>query len=221
MPLAALFRNERIESWGMTSVEWAELKASYRASGLVMSCGQAGIPKTSSLGTQFFAHAPGSDCQAHEGGPESPEHLATKAAVARAAREIGWEAVIEFPAADRSWIADVLVTNGERTIAIEAQRPSAHLKCRPRCPNNLSPRADRRATSPLRPRDYGAVPSGDNLFGNQKPDFFHISATPHLTSRGWYSVPDNLTYPYYRHVGRLEHSLSASGRRQSRREIYV
>ena len=73
----------------MTSVEWAELKASYRASGLVMSCGQAGIPKTSSLGTQFFAHAPGSDCQAHEGGPESPEHLATKAAVARAAREIG------------------------------------------------------------------------------------------------------------------------------------
>lgn len=121
MPLAALFQNERIESWGMTSVEWAELKASYRASGLVMSCGQAGIPKTSSLGTQFFAHAPGSDCQAHEGGPESPEHLATKAAVARAAREIGWEAVIEFPAADRSWIADVLVTNGERTIAIEAQ----------------------------------------------------------------------------------------------------
>src|SRR5690554_1968493 len=86
-----------------------------------MACGQAGVPKTSRLGTQFFAHKPSVDCQLHEGGPESAAHLATKAAVARAAREIGWEAVIEFPAADRSWIADVLVTNGERTIAIEAQ----------------------------------------------------------------------------------------------------
>jgi hypothetical protein len=121
MPLAALFREERLESWSMTPDEWAELKRSYRSTGLVMACGQEGIPKTSSLGTQFFAHKSGADCQLHEGGPESPEHLATKAAVAKAAREIGWEAVIEFPAADRSWIADVLVTNGVRTIAIEAQ----------------------------------------------------------------------------------------------------
>jgi len=121
MPLAALFQDERIESWSMTPDEWAELKRAYRSTGLVMACGQAGVPKTSSLGTQFFAHKSGSDCQLHEGGPESREHLATKAAVAQAAREIGWEAVIEFAAADRSWIADVLVSNGTRMIAIEAQ----------------------------------------------------------------------------------------------------
>ncbi|MHA6694651.1 competence protein CoiA [Homoserinimonas sp. A520] len=121
MPLSALFRDERIESWSMTADEWVQLKRDYRTSGLVMTCGHDGIPKTSRLGTQFFAHKSGVDCQLHEGGPESPEHLATKAAVARAAREIGWEAIIEFPAADRSWIADVLVSNGERMIAIEAQ----------------------------------------------------------------------------------------------------
>jgi len=121
MPLSALYLGERIESCNMTTGEWAELKRNYRTSGLVMACGQAGVPKTSTLGTQFFAHKSNTDCRLHEGGPESTEHLATKAAVARAAREIGWDAVIEFPAADRAWIADVLVTNGERIIAIEAQ----------------------------------------------------------------------------------------------------
>jgi hypothetical protein len=105
----------------MSPDEWSELKRNYRDSGLVMACGQDGVPKTSSNGTQFFAHKSGVDCQSHEGGPESPEHLATKAAVARAAREMDWDAVIEFPAADRSWIADVLVCNGTRKIAIEAQ----------------------------------------------------------------------------------------------------
>lgn len=104
MPLSASYLGERIESWNMLASGWAELKRNYRASVLVMASGQAGIPKTSRLGTQFFAHKGGVDCQLHEGGPESPEHLATKAAVAQAAREIGWEAVIEFPAADRSWI---------------------------------------------------------------------------------------------------------------------
>lgn len=40
MPLAALFQHARIESWSMTAKEWAELGSTYRASGLVMSCGQ-------------------------------------------------------------------------------------------------------------------------------------------------------------------------------------
>lgn len=105
----------------MSAEAWSELKRSYRTSGLMMACGQPGVPKTSRLGTQFFAHASGADCQLHEGGPESPEHLATKAAVARAAREISWDAVIEYPAPDRTWIADVLVSNGNRRIAVEAQ----------------------------------------------------------------------------------------------------
>jgi hypothetical protein len=121
MPLSATFRDERLESWSMTTEEWTHLKRDYRATGLTMACGQAGVPKTSRLGSQFFAHKAGADCQLHEGGPESAVHLATKAAVARAAREIGWEAIIESPSPDRTWIADVLVSNGQRTIAVEAQ----------------------------------------------------------------------------------------------------
>lgn len=104
----------------MTAEDWARFRAGYRKHGLIMACGQPGIPKTSQRGLQFFAHKPGAEC-VHEGGPESPEHLATKAAVARAAREIGWEATIEYPAPDRSWIADVLVSNGVRRLAVEAQ----------------------------------------------------------------------------------------------------
>lgn len=121
MPLSATYRGERVESWSMSEDEWTQLKTGYRAAGLTMMCGQQGVPKTSKLGTRFFAHKPGTDCLLHEGGPESQEHLATKAVVARAAREIGWDATVECPAPDRSWIADVLVSNGNRRLAIEAQ----------------------------------------------------------------------------------------------------
>lgn len=105
----------------MSSDAWQKLKGTYRAAGLAMACGQPAIPKTSRLGLQFFAHTSGAECPLHTTGPETPEHLEVKAAVARAARSLGWEAAMEFPAADRSWIADVMVTHGERRIAVEVQ----------------------------------------------------------------------------------------------------
>lgn len=111
----------RVESWVLTAEAWAELKASYRTAGLLMTCGQPGVPKTSALGTQFFAHKPGIDCGAHEGGPETAEHLRAKAIIAETARALDWEATVEYPADDRSWIADVLVKKGDQCIALEVQ----------------------------------------------------------------------------------------------------
>jgi hypothetical protein len=121
MPLVAIAGGTRLESWDLTADEWAALKRSYRDAGLIMSCGEPGIPKTSSLGTQFFAHKPKTDCQAHEGGPETPEHLRAKAVVAEAARAAGWTATVECPAPDRSWIADVMIEKDGRRVAVEIQ----------------------------------------------------------------------------------------------------
>lgn len=85
-----------------------------------MSCGESGVPVTRGA-TQFFRHKPSTDCQLHEGGPESPEHLRAKAVVADTARELGWTATVEYPAPDRSWIADVLIEKDGRRIAVEIQ----------------------------------------------------------------------------------------------------
>lgn len=121
MPLVALHDGQRLESWLMSASEWAGLKAGYRVTGLTMSCGRPGYPKTSPLGLQFFSHTAGSDCELHEGGPESPEHLAAEAAIAYAARAVGWKATVEFANTDRTWIADVLVEKDGRRIALEVQ----------------------------------------------------------------------------------------------------
>ena len=121
MPLVAVRQGERLEAHTFDDTAWVDLKATYRTTGLVMACGNPGYPKTSPRGMKFFSHFPNTDCQAHESGPETPEHLAAKAAIADAARAHGWTATIEYPADDRSWIADVLVENGVRRIAIEVQ----------------------------------------------------------------------------------------------------
>ncbi len=104
----------------MPEDEWSALKSSYRTTGLTMSCGQPGVPKTSSLGLQFFAHKLKADCQLHEGG-ETPEHLRAKAIVAEVARELGWKSTVEFMGPDREWIADVLLERGNIKLAIEIQ----------------------------------------------------------------------------------------------------
>ena len=120
MPLVAVFGEERVESWLLDDDEWAALRSSYRARGLVMACGQPGVPVEKATGTRFFRHK--TDCDAHEGGPESVEHLASKALVAEVARELGWHAEVEAPSADRSWIADVLLTkDGRKPVAVEVQ----------------------------------------------------------------------------------------------------
>lgn len=121
MPLVAELDGVRIESWRLGPETWSELKQSYRSSTLTMLCGMPAVPKISSLGMQFFAHASGAACELHVGADESPEHLAAKELVAAAARTDGWEATVEYAGPDRAWIADVLVERDDHRIAIEIQ----------------------------------------------------------------------------------------------------
>lgn len=121
MPLVATVGSERVESWKLSASEWLGLKATYRKVGLVMSCGQPGLPKTSQLGNQFFAHKNGTLCALREGGPETQQHLRAKAIIAETARGMGWAATVECPSADRSWIADVMIEKAGRRVAVEVQ----------------------------------------------------------------------------------------------------
>lgn len=119
MPLVATWGQERVEAWRLDDQAWSTVRSTYREQGLVMTCGEPGTP-VERAGTRFFRHK--AQCDVHEGGPESPQHLAVKALVAEVARENGWTAVVEAPAPDRSWIADVLVSrHGMPTTAIEVQ----------------------------------------------------------------------------------------------------
>ncbi|MBG6213727.1 MULTISPECIES: competence protein CoiA [unclassified Cryobacterium] len=120
MPLVAHYKDQRVEAWRLNHVEWVALKQGYRDAGVAMVCGEPGYPKTSPNGLQFFAHK-SADCTRHEGGPESPEHLQTKALIAAAGEAHGFEAIVESPADDRSFIIDVLLVRGSRRIAVEAQ----------------------------------------------------------------------------------------------------
>ncbi|HEX9089035.1 MAG TPA: competence protein CoiA family protein [Arthrobacter sp.] len=122
MPLTATRNGERLESPFINQSGWVELKKTYRLDGLLMSCGQDGVPKTSSRGLQYFAHKAKSDCIGHVGGSESPQHLEAKAIIAAAVRAAaGWAAHIEFVSFDRSWIADVLAESEGTRIALEVQ----------------------------------------------------------------------------------------------------
>lgn len=121
MPLTATVADRRVEAWTLCEAEWIKLKREYRKLGCQMSCGQPGYPKTSPLRTQYFAHLPNTDCGLHEGGPEGPEHLRAKAILAETARAAGWTATVEYPAQDRSWIADVLIERGGLRMALEVQ----------------------------------------------------------------------------------------------------
>lgn len=121
MPLVAHLNGSRTEAHQLSADEWAILKSVYKQRTLTMTCGQLGVPKTSKLGFQYFAHKPGADCTHHAGGPESAEHLALKAAVEAAVEGCGWTATLEYAGPQRSWIADVLAEKEGRRVAIEIQ----------------------------------------------------------------------------------------------------
>ncbi|GAA5201805.1 hypothetical protein GCM10023346_47050 [Arthrobacter gyeryongensis] len=121
MPLAAYLSDERIEAPFLNDEEWADLRRRWKTGEpLIMACGQPGKPRISRRGLKHFYHHADAHCTLHPGG-ESADHLEMKSLVAAAAREAGWEAVIEFPAPDRSWIADVMVTRDDNRYAVEIQ----------------------------------------------------------------------------------------------------
>lgn len=121
MPFSAILPNgERVISTLTSDEEWEKIKAHSKAGELLM--GWSNLPciaKTSHLGTRHFAHKPGQTPPLHWS--ETTEHLLLKAKVLEYARELGWEAQTEVMSADRTWIADTLLTKGERTVAIEVQ----------------------------------------------------------------------------------------------------
>lgn len=122
MPLRAIQDTKSIHAFDFNSIEWAKLKTSCDLLNLKMPCcGNMAIPKTSSLGTPFFAHNRRGNCTS---APESPEHLRCKQIIAEAALASGWTAVTEKPGLSPSgeaWIADVFCEKGTATIAFEVQ----------------------------------------------------------------------------------------------------
>lgn len=121
MPLAAYLAGERIEAPFVSDLDWEDVRRRCKAGEpLTMSCGQPGKPRISKNGLKHFYHHAKADCSLHPGG-ESADHLEMKSVVAAAAREAGWEAVLEQAAPDRSWIADVMVTRGTEKWALEIQ----------------------------------------------------------------------------------------------------
>lgn len=122
MPLKALIDSEPIQSFDLAKEEWAALKVEYKQRELTMPCcGRTAIPKTSNLGTQYFAHSRKSDCTS---APETAEHLYLKFVVAKEAKELGWHVSTEkagHTPSGEGWIADILCEKGNTKVAIEIQ----------------------------------------------------------------------------------------------------
>lgn len=122
MPLRCRSATGEIRAYEMTRDAWTSLKETYRGLGIrTPCCESAAIPKTSSLGTQFFAHARRNGCSS---APETKEHLLAKSVIAQAAVAAGWDACTESRGSTPSgeeWIADVLATKGNAKVAFEVQ----------------------------------------------------------------------------------------------------
>jgi hypothetical protein len=104
-------------------MEWQALKDENRTLRHLQMpcCGARATPKTSKLGTQFFAHTKVDGCAT---APETAEHLLAKVMVAEAVKAGGWEVDTEVAGhtpSGEQWVADVLATKGKIRIAVEIQ----------------------------------------------------------------------------------------------------
>ncbi|WP_017326272.1 competence protein CoiA [Synechococcus sp. PCC 7336] len=122
MPLRARLNGKEIAAYSYDDRAWKRLKAAYRKNRLQMACcDREAVPKTSKLGTQYFAHKQKGDCPT---APETKEHLYLKDLAARAAAKNGWqvetESVGQTPEGEE-WSADVLCSKQKSRMAIEIQ----------------------------------------------------------------------------------------------------
>lgn len=118
MPLRSIIDGKDINSFDLTKEEWNDLKRNYRTNDLkTVCCGNNAIPKTSNLGTQFFAHSKRAGCTSK---PETKEHLLGKEIIALTAKENGWEVKTEYQDGNK-WIADVYCLNDDKKIVFEMQ----------------------------------------------------------------------------------------------------
>lgn len=122
MPLRAVTDSGNVHAFELDEQAWGSLKQNYRQRGLRMPCcGVAAVPKTSSLGTHFFAHARKGECIT---APESAEHIYCKNLIAQAAQAAGWTVTTERAGATpegETWIADVFCEKGKAKLAFEVQ----------------------------------------------------------------------------------------------------
>lgn len=123
MPLKCLLGETPIFGFNYSIEEWERLKSENRKHKLLFMpcCHVRAIPKTSKLGTNFFAHAKAEGC---ETAAESAEHLLAKATIAEAAKLAGWTVDTEVRGVTvegDTWVADVLAMKGQSKVAIEVQ----------------------------------------------------------------------------------------------------
>lgn len=122
MPIRAASNQGDIHAFALDAGQWAELKANYRGLNLHMPCcGVAAVPKTSTRGNYFFAHARRGECATAD---ESPEHLYCKSLIAKAALDAGWTVTTERPGVSpdgEEWVADVFCEKGSAKLALEVQ----------------------------------------------------------------------------------------------------
>jgi competence protein CoiA len=122
MPLRCLSNTVEMRAFELDDPAWASLKESYRSMGLRMPCCDTpAIPKTSSLGTHFFAHSRRAGCTS---APETKEHILAKTIIAKTVLTAGWG--VQTECAGRTpegedWIADVLASKDRWRIAFEVQ----------------------------------------------------------------------------------------------------
>ena len=91
MPLRACLNDEVIFAFKYDEDAWHELKATYKAQALVMSCCESkAIPKISKLNNYFFAHSKKSECLVPL---ESVEHIFLKTLIAKTAMSLGWDVI--------------------------------------------------------------------------------------------------------------------------------
>lgn len=122
MPIRAASDQGDVHAFALDAEQWAEVKRTYRGLNLHMPCcGVEAIPKTSTRGNYFFAHARRGECTT---APESSEHIYSKTLIARAAIEAGWNVTTERPGvspAGEEWVADVFCEKGRAKLALEVQ----------------------------------------------------------------------------------------------------
>jgi hypothetical protein len=108
--------------------DWEALKLASQLGDFVMPCCEApAVLKTSINDVAFFAHL-SDECAT---APETKWHKTGKAAVLASLNALGVAGRDEVPGQSPDggkWKADVLFTNGGRTIAIELQRSYQHLR---------------------------------------------------------------------------------------------
>lgn len=122
MPLRATLDTQSIQSFNLNHDEWINLKATYKNQSLLMPCCETrAVPKTSKLGTQYFAHLKRGDCSVSQ---ETKEHLYLKSLIANIAQEYGWIVTTEHVGQAKDgekWIADVFCQKGDLKLAFEVQ----------------------------------------------------------------------------------------------------